>query len=190
MKIGKIFIGLDFILILSLLYIIDTEKVLHLALAAAIIHELGHIAAIKLCGGRIDTVCLRAFGAQINMKLYPMLSYKREIIIALAGPFAGAIFGALSSLCGNYTLAGFNIVLTVFNLLPALPLDGGRAVKFLALLLFDIRWQSIISKTLNGIAALAIILLGLYINIEVGIVPSLLIFCTFTATNFLKELFY
>ena len=189
MKIGKIFIGLDFILILSLLYIIDTEKVLHLALAAAIIHELGHIAAIKLCGGKIDTVCLRAFGAQINMKLYPMLSYKREIIIALAGPFAGAIFGVLSSFWGNYTIAGFSLVLTVFNLIPALPLDGGRAIKFAALLLSDESWQRGISKTLNTISAVFVVLLGICINLKFGIAPSLLIFCTFTATNFLKELF-
>lgn len=189
MKIGKFFIGFDFILILTVFYLIDTDGMFPLALVAAAVHEFGHVIAIKLCGGKIDAICLGAFGAQINMKLYPILSYKREIAIALAGPFVGAIFGVLSSFWGNYTLAGFSIVLTVFNLLPALPLDGGRAIKFATLLLFDESGQRVISKTLNALSAVFVAALGIYVNMKFGIVPSLLVFCTFTAINFLKELF-
>lgn len=189
MKIGKCFVGFDFVILIAGFYLTDGDGLFLLALIAATVHELGHIVAIKLCKGKIDSIYLGAFGAKIQMKLYPMLSYKREIIIALAGPLAGAIFGVLSGFTGNYTLSGFSLILTAFNLIPALPLDGGAVVKFLSLMLFDEMWQRRISRVLNSVSAICIVAIGVHITVNYGISPSLLIFCAFTATNFLKEFF-
>ena len=58
-----------------------------------------------------------------------------EITALLAGPAAGLIFAIICSYCGAKTAnrlllecAGYGAILTAYNLLPALPLDGGRAV--------------------------------------------------------------
>lgn len=189
MRMGKLVIGFDFILLTAGFYLIDSDGVFTMALIAATVHELGHLIAIKLCGAKIMRIYLGAFGAKIEMKLYPIISYKREIIIALAGPLAGAIFGAVLSFAGQYTLAGMSLALTVFNLIPALPLDGGRAVGFTALLLFDEMWQKVISKVLNALSVLLIIVLCFYVSVNFGISPSLILFCTFVSFNFLRELF-
>jgi len=189
MRIGKVVIGFDFILLTAVFYLIDNEGIFTAALIAALVHELGHIMAIKICGAKMDKIYLSVYGAKIDMKLYPIISYKREIIIALAGPTAGAIFGVLLSLAGQYTISGISLVLTAFNLIPALPLDGGRAIKFAALLFFDEMWQSRISKTLNAISACAVIGLCIYVCINFGLSPSLIIFCTFLSINFIRELF-
>ncbi|MBR5479575.1 MAG: M50 family metallopeptidase [Clostridia bacterium] len=189
MRIGKFFVGFDFILLIAVFYVIDSDGLFFLALIAATVHELGHIVAIKLCKGKIDNIYLGSFGARIQMKLYPILSYKREIIIALAGPLAGAIFGLLSSFMGNYTIAGFSMILTLFNLIPALPLDGGSVIKYLSLLFLDELWQQRISRALNAMSALGIVALGVFVTVNYSMSPSLLIFCTFTSTNFLKEFF-
>ncbi len=189
MRIGKFFIGFDFILILAAFYILDTDGLFLLALIAAAVHEAGHIIAMTLCNAKIDTIYLGIYGAKIKMKLYPIISYKREIIIALAGPFAGAILGVILSFAGNYTLAGLSLILTLFNLLPALPLDGGRTLKFASLLLFDELWQGRISKVGNAVSAIFLIILCIYVSVRYGVSPSLCIFCAFMAGNFLKELF-
>lgn len=189
MRIGKIIIGFDFIIAVAVFYLTDADNLFTKSLIAAAVHEVGHILAIKICGAKINRMHLGIYGAKIEMKDYPIISYKREIIIALAGPFAGAIFGAISSFMGNYTIAGFSLILTVFNLLPGLPLDGGRALKFASLLCFDEYVQMRVTKCGNVISAILIVALCIYVCVKLGVAPSLCIFCAFTAGNFLKELF-
>ena len=57
-------------------------------LLAALCHELGHILAVKLTGGRVLAIRLRAGGARIETA--PM-SPGRTAFCALAGPAAGAL---------------------------------------------------------------------------------------------------
>ena len=57
-------------------------------LLAALCHELGHILAVKLTGGRVLAIRLRAGGAMIETA--PM-SPGRAAFCALAGPAAGAL---------------------------------------------------------------------------------------------------
>ena len=84
-------------------------------LLAALCHELGHVLAVKLTGGRVLAIRLRAGGARI--KTAPM-SPGRAAFCALAG-----------------------LVQTVFNLLPVYPLDGGRAVRNICCKIRDFRIQ-------------------------------------------------
>lgn len=190
MKSKRFDIGFDFILLLAIFYLIDTQNLFFLALFAAIIHELGHILAIWLCGAYIERIELRAYGAHIALASYPILSYKREVFVALAGPLAGFLAAFLLSMIKNDTcalIAGFSFVLSVFNLLPAAPLDGGRILKFASLMFFDSAWQVRISMCGNILSALTLVLLCIYVNINVGVSPSLCIFCTFVAASFIKE---
>ena len=105
-------------------------------LLAALIHELGHLLALKIAGGRVLSIRLRSFGARIEAA--PM-SPGRTALCALAGPAAGALTIFAYKTFPELALAG--LVQTVFNLLPVYPLDGGRALRNICCKIRDFRIQ-------------------------------------------------
>ena len=103
---------------------------------SALWHELGHLFALKKCGARPRRIDLLPMGALIVCP--EGLSYGEELRVALAGPlfsFAAALAGcAAYLLCGGvYPLFAciINSLLALFNLMPAIKLDGGKALYFL-----------------------------------------------------------
>ena len=91
-------------------------------LTAAMIHELGHLIAIWMCGGRVFGMEIDAFGARIETS--PM-EPKEELLCAMAGPLAGALVCLFWRWLPRTTFCA--AVQTAFNLIPVFPLDGGRA---------------------------------------------------------------
>ena len=105
-------------------------------LLAALIHELGHLLALKIAGGRVLSIRLRSFGARIEAA--PM-SPGRTALCALAGPAAGALTIFAYKTFPELALAG--LVQTIFNLIPVYPLDGGRALRNICCKIRDFRIQ-------------------------------------------------
>lgn len=113
-----------FWLVLGLAILLFPAKFLAGTVLAAIVHELGHLAAVRLTGGKILSIRLNAGGA--CMVTAPMTA-GREAVCILAGPAAGALTVLAWRAFPELALAG--LVQTVFNLLPVYPLDGGRLVR-------------------------------------------------------------
>lgn len=90
------------------------------------VHELGHVAALILCGAQ---VCgLRMEGCGLVLRCTPTEGALRTVTAVLAGPAAGAgLFCILRGL-GYIACAELSLLFSCVNLLPVLPLDGGRAL--------------------------------------------------------------
>ena len=113
-----------FWLVLGLMVLLFPLRFLLGILTAALVHELGHILALRLLGGRVQGIRLHSCGARIEAA--PMET-GRAAICALAGPAAGAVCILAWRWFPDLALAA--LVQTVFNLIPVYPLDGGRAVR-------------------------------------------------------------
>ncbi len=119
------------------------------------VHELGHALEAKRQGIPISAPLFIPFlGALIALKQMPKDAWK-EAQIALAGPIVGSLGAAAVWWYGEATdnnlliaLAFTGFFLNLFNLLPIVPLDGGRAVAAL----HPAFWQ----VGLVGLAALTI----------------------------------
>ena len=105
-----------------------------------VLHEYGHALVARREGMEIDGITLWLFGGVAKFKgMFP--SAGAEFRIAVAGPLVSLALGALfvlvawlgelpSSVDGVAAWLGWiNLTLLVFNLLPALPLDGGRVLR-------------------------------------------------------------
>jgi Zn-dependent protease len=122
-----------------------------LLLASVFLHELAHALAARATGTPVSHIVLdlwgghTAFGAQIT-------SPGRSIAIALAGPSTNALLALLTWLVHVVTdaagltalillaLATANAFIAAFNVLPGLPLDGGRVVEGIVWRITGDRW--------------------------------------------------
>jgi Zn-dependent protease len=99
------------------------------------IHELGHVVVLRRYGVPATAPIFIPFmGAYIGMKQLPKNAVM-EAYVGLGGPIIGSLaaFAAYGVYRANgselfLALAYIGVLLNLFNLLPILPLDGGRAV--------------------------------------------------------------
>ena len=130
-----------FLLLLGALFWLDEGVgLLPWGLLACFVHELGHIAAALACGGRVERLSLTMVGAELSFSYRTPLSYGRDSLVALAGPGANLLLGGLFFWQGRHLPAVLTLGLGVFNLLPILPLDGGRVVYGLLAERLDPDW--------------------------------------------------
>jgi stage IV sporulation protein FB len=119
-----------------------------LLFACVVAHEFGHILVAARYGGVTEDVILLPIGGVARMRHIPEAP-REELAVALAGPAVNVVIATvLIALIGPHALASglgvpgrgigilpglavANLVLAVFNLLPAFPMDGGRALRAL-----------------------------------------------------------
>lgn len=125
----RIIVKPGFLLLLGvLLYLDEGVGMLPAGLAAAALHECGHYLSGRVFGGRLRRLELSAVGAGMELEYSGPLSYLQEIVVTLAGPVVNLLLGWLGVTTGRFLFASINLGLAGLNLLPVLPLDGGRVL--------------------------------------------------------------
>lgn len=130
---------------------------------SVLLHEFAHVLVAQAMGVRVRGITLMMLGGVSEMEKIPEQRYA-EFKVSVAGPLmsfalAAALFGLRSaSGSDNVDLFGFwlgrvNLVLGIFNLFPAFPLDGGRALRsVLAVRQGPVRATQIAGSVAKGIA--------------------------------------
>lgn len=107
------------------------------------LHELGHALVARREGMRIEGITLWLLGGVARFGGGRFPSAPAELRIAVAGPLVSLVIGGVllafallvplpSAVDGVVFWLGYvNLALLVFNMLPALPLDGGRVLRSL-----------------------------------------------------------
>lgn len=103
---------------------ISGDAIILWLLAAFVLHEAGHLLALRMLGlrGRLGG------GLGVAVKVPPAVQGWRAALVAVAGPCANLLAMWLALRVGWQTAAQLNFVLAAVNSLPVLPLDGGRVL--------------------------------------------------------------
>ncbi len=148
-----------------------------LLFTSVLLHELGHSLVAKIQGIQVKSITLFFFGGVAAIEQEPKTPGK-AFQVAIAGPLVSLSLFILLSLLTvvlpvnspvevlTQRLAAINLVLTLFNLIPGLPLDGGLVLKSIVWKITGshskgVHWAARSGKTLGGLA-IAFGILGVF----------------------------
>lgn len=161
------------------------------------LHEYGHALTARRYGIRTQYITLLPIGGIAMLEAMPT-NPKHEIVVALAGPavnvvIAAFLFFLLETLDNQgsiidlmpgsgsvlSTLLSANLILAVFNMLPAFPMDGGRVLRAVLSLKYErVKATRITARVARGLALLLgflgltgnpfLILIGIFVWIGAG----------------------
>jgi len=141
---------------------------------SVLLHELGHALVARSQGTPVRDITLFLFGGVSNIVDEPRTA-RDELIMALAGPLVSlalaGLLGLVHLLLGRISqplaalalfLAGLNLSLGLFNLIPGFPLDGGRVLRAILWgVRKDLTWATMWASMVGQVVAYLFILAGI-----------------------------
>ncbi|WP_054692004.1 site-2 protease family protein [Syntrophomonas palmitatica] len=177
MKLGKVAgivikINLLFLLLAGIyVYLGMGWEVLSITVSL-MMHEMAHTLVAVFSRIRITEIELLPFGGQARIEDFTGLEPENEIYIALAGPLVSlSLAGLFYFLPVLYfapygrLLFNINLLLGLFNLLPALPLDGGRILRAVLSVRQGYKKATQTSARLGLLTAAALTVYGIYLSV-------------------------
>jgi Zn-dependent protease/predicted transcriptional regulator len=150
-----------------------------------LMHELGHALTAKNFSIKTKDITLLPIGGLARLERLPEKP-SEELMVAFAGPFVNIVLALITSMfitlpntseemvaqlengvnAGNFFLNFYlvNIVLAVFNLIPAFPMDGGRVLRAILSYKLERHHATKIAARIGQVLALGFVFLGFYSN--------------------------
>lgn len=159
---------------------------------AVVVHECGHVFAARYMKEQLAELNVYPFGAAIRMAR-PLTDRPTEFFIALSGPAASLLAATVAAGIMHFipkaeflnTFAVYSLFLCGINLIPALPLDGGRMLKATLGLVFSEKAAMRAACALGIICALILGAAGLVgwpdVNISLIVMALFLMIGAFSA---------
>lgn len=153
-----------------LVFLLRGEELAALALPVAA-HELGHLGALLSLGLRPRCFRVEIKGLCLDYAGDP--GVMGQVWIAAAGPAAGLLYAWAAARLGTELgwdwlclSAGISLLLSLFNLLPALPLDGGQILFQLSLAALGERRAAAVTRAAQLLTAAALSAVGLLLLVQ------------------------
>ncbi len=176
-----------------------------------ILHELGHALAARRFNINTKKITLLPIGGVASLEKMPEKP-GQELIVALAGPAVNVIIAMLLFLVvpmKNYfgldadslmqllaaptfeTLLFYlfiaNVMLVVFNLIPAFPMDGGRVFRALLAFTMDRARATEIAAGLGQALAVVFFMLGLFFNPFLILIALFIFLAAYSENKMVKQ---
>jgi Zn-dependent protease len=189
----KLRIHLTFFLLLAFVFVTDFKNGYKEALlsvlfvcaifACVVIHELSHSLVAKRFGREPKSITLLPIGGVATIDMMPTKP-SQEMAISIVGPVTNIVIAVLLALFGgmklvvalnnpsNLTISQLfitdlitaNIMLAIFNLIPALPMDGGRIFRSVLALKFGFLRATLWAAKVGKVIAVLFIAFGFFYN--------------------------
>ena len=140
---------------------------------SVVIHELGHAVVARRYGVKVKNITLWFLGGVAQFAEIPR-QRGAEAVVSIVGPIVSIAIGVICWMLLRFTpssavalrfvlayMAYMNIVLAVFNLVPALPLDGGRVLRSVLALWMPPARATELAAGVSKVLAVLLGLLGL-----------------------------
>lgn len=166
------------------------------AYAVVFVHEIFHLFATLLVRERVGSVIIMPFGMTLRLSARIIRHTGKEIFIALAGPFANVLMLLIADLIAPFytnsplSLSVFrflNLSVLMLNLLPCLPLDGGRVLKAVLTRHLGYLSAASIMRHLSRILTVVLLMMGGLLLIISRLNVSLLLAASFLALHMTEE---
>lgn len=160
---------------------LDGVVMILLVFTIVVMHEFGHALTARRFGVKTKDITLLPIGGVASLERMPERP-RDELLVAIAGPAVNVV---LALLLGGVALAlglelvpatpdeqvpivvrlvWINVALAIFNLLPAFPMDGGRALRAVLAMRFGDRAATRMAAQLGQAMALLFAIIGLFAN--------------------------
>lgn len=169
-----------------------------------VIHEMAHSKMAQHFGAGVASITLLPIGGVSQLKSMPE-EPKKELLVSVVGPLSNVVIAALLAVVWlllpnrvsltsmsadellnfltSVSLQGFitymlviNIMLALFNLVPAFPLDGGRVLRSILAMFMPSIQATRIAKTIGQGLALAFGVAGVFAQNPIWVVIAVFIF--------------
>jgi len=192
---GRLKVNLWLIPALAALFALGMGDVVLITIPVLILHEWAHVIAAAALGMTITEMELLPFGCAAKMQCFAM-PRTREMIVAAAGPAANMVIASAVFVLGRAGVSipaadkiiAANVTIAAVNMLPALPLDGGRIARAAFAGVLGSRRATKITAIAGIFFAVVFAGLGVYVLVDGEANPTFLIFGFFLCIMAVKEL--
>ncbi len=158
-----------------------------------VLHEFGHVMAARGYGIRTPDITLLPIGGVARLERMPRKP-SQELVVAISGPLVNVIIAAAIWLglgintafhpgydflqSGHFfqKLMMWNILMVVFNLIPAFPMDGGRVLRALFAMFME---YGVATRRAASIGQGIAMMVAIYMLLNHKIDPMILLICFF-----------
>lgn len=149
-----------------------------------VIHELSHSLTARRYGIPTKSITLLPIGGLADLQKMPEKP-KQEFAVSVAGPLSNIAIALIITIAllitNNFNLSSYyfqsltgknffiilmfaNLMLAVFNLLPAFPMDGGRIFRSLMAMYFTREKATYVAMNIGKFFAFGLAILGVFVN--------------------------
>ena len=183
---GKLKIGWLMIPAVIVLIALGMGRAVLLYIPVMVVHEWAHMLAASALGVRLVGMELWPFGCSAKIESFAM-SRSKEMIVAAAGPTVNIVIACVIFIIDEYVrdiavaqqLIAANIGIAAINMLPALPLDGGRIARAAFTSFLGYQRATRVTAGAGVFFSVVIFGVGLYVAFDGALNPSLFVMAVF-----------